>query len=228
MKKINNFSIFVFLAGLSVSSQVFAYALPTFSIPEIGQEIASYVSEASKTKSEVESTNDLIKKGVLAGVPGYLKAIQSGDWNGLAKGMANEGYNIYKQDAERKKQAKEKAQKEAQENAQAKLEAQEEAKKTTEGADDENRKTAAENRKEKVKKKLNWVKKQGGIVGNWLNKKDGKNKEGVNKIADGLFEGNPQISSAIRDATNKLSAQANTNEEDEKGAEDAQNKPNES
>ena len=228
MKKINNFSIFVFLAGLSVSSQVFAYALPTFSIPEIGQEIASYVSEASKTKSEVESTNDLIKKGVLAGVPGYLKAIQSGDWNGLAKGMANEGYNIYKQDAERKKQAKEKAQKEAQANAQEKLEAQEEANKATIGAVDENRKTAAENRKEKVKKKLNWVKKQGGIVGNWLNGKDGKNKQGVNKIADGLFGEDSQISSAIGKTTDKLSAQADTSEGDKKDAGDAQNKPNES
>ena len=62
MKKINNFSIFVFLAGLSVSSQVFAYPLPTFSTPEIGQEISSRISEANKTKSEIESTKELVIK----------------------------------------------------------------------------------------------------------------------------------------------------------------------
>lgn len=211
MKKMNNFSTFVFLAGLSISSQVFAFALPTFSMPEIGQEIASYVSETSKTKSEVESTKNLIKKGVLAGVPGYLKAIQSGNWNGLAKGMATDGYNIYKQDAERKKQAKEKAQKEAQANAQEKLQAQEEANQTTKELVDENRKTAAENRKEKVKKKLNWVKKQGGVVGNWLNSKDGKNMQGVNKITNGLFGEDSQIGSAIGKATDTLSSQAQKN-----------------
>ena len=222
MKKINNFSIFAFFVGLSVSSQVFAYALPTFSVPEIGQEIASYVSETSKTKSEIESTQDLIKKGVLAGVPGYLKAIQSGDWSGLAKGMATDGYNIYKQDAEKKKQAKEKAQKEAQANAQEKLQAQEEANQATKDAVDKNRETAAENRKEKVKKKLSFV-------GNWLNKKDGKNKQGVNKIANGLFGEGSQISSAIGKATDKLSAQADTSEkETKKDAGDAQNKPSES
>lgn len=221
MKKMNNFSISAFLAGLSISSQVFAFPLPTFSAPEIGQEIASYVSETSKTKSEVESTQDLIKKGVLAGVPGYLKAIQSGDWSGLAKGMATDGYNIYKQDAEKKKQAKEKAQKEAQANAQEKLQAQEEANQATKDAVDENRKTAAENRKANVKKKLSFV-------GNWLNKKDGKNKQGVNKIANGLFGEDSQIRSAIGKATDKLSAQADTSEEDKKGAEDTQNKPNES
>lgn len=212
MKKINNFSIFVFLAGFSISSQVFAYPVPTFSVPEIGEEIASYISEAAKTKSEIESTKDLIKKGVLTGVSGYLKAIQSGDWSGLAKGMATDGYNIYKQDAEKKKQAKEKAQKEAQANAQEKLQAQEEANQTTRELVDENRETAAENRKEKVKKKLSWVKKQGGIVGNWLNGKDGKNMQGVNKIANGLFGEDSQISSAIGKATDKLSAQANTSE----------------
>lgn len=211
MKKVNNFAILVFLASLSFSSQVFAFPLPTFSMPEIGQEIASYVSETSKTKSEVESTKNLIKKGVLAGVPGYLKAIQSGNWNGLAKGMATDGYNIYKQDAERKKQAKEKAQKEAQANAQEKLQAQEEANQTTKELVDENRKTAAENRKEKVKKKLNWVKKQGGIVGNWLNDKDGKNMQGVNKITNGLFGEDSQISSAIGKATDTLSSQAQKN-----------------
>lgn len=211
MKRINNFSIFVFLVGLGISSRAFSYALPTFSMPEIGQEIASYVSETSKTKSEIESTQDLIKKGVLAGVPGYLKAIQSGDWSGLAKGMASDGYNIYKQDAEKKKQAKEKAQKEAQANAQEKLEAQEEANQTTKELVDENRETAAENRKEKVKKKLNWVKKQGSIVGNWLNGKDGKNKQGVDKIANGLFGEDSQISSAIGKATDTLSSQAQKN-----------------
>lgn len=211
MKRINNFSIFVFLVGLGISSRAFSYALPTFSMPEIGQEIASYVSETSKTKSEVESTKNLIKKGVLAGVPGYLRAIQSGNWNGLAKGMATDGYNIYKQDAERKKQAKEKAQKEAQANAQEKLQAQEEANQTTKELVDENRKTAAENRKEKVKKKLNWVKKQGGIVGNWLNGKDGKNMQGVNKITNGLLGEDSQISSAIEKATDTLSSQAQKN-----------------
>ena len=225
MKKINNFSIFAFLVGFSISSQVFAYALPTFSAPEIGQEIASYVSETSKIKSEVESTNNLIKKGVLAGVPGYLRAIQSGDWNGLAKGAATDSYNIYKQETEKKKQAKEKAQKEAQANAQEKLQAQEEANQATKDAVDENRETAAENRKEKVKKKLNWVKKQGGIVGNWLNGKD----ESINKIANGFFGEGSQISSAIGKATDKLSAQADTSEEEtKKDAGDVQNKPSES
>ena len=208
MKKINNFSIFAFLAGFSISSQVFAYPLPTFSMPEIGQEIASYVSEANKTKSEIESTQDLIKKGVLAGVPGYLEAIQSGDWNGLMKGMATNGYNIYKQEAEKKKKAEEEAQKEAQANAQEKLQAQADAAQATNNAVNENRETAAKNRKAKV---MSWIK-----------------KPGVNKIADGLF-GDSQISSAIRNATDKLSSQAKKNKEgDKKDAGDAQNKPNES
>ena len=222
MKKMNNFSILVFLASLSFSSQVFAYPLETLSDPEIGQETVSHVLEASKTKSEIESTQDLFKKGVLAGVPGYLKAIQSGDRNGLKKGAATDGYNIYKQDAEKKKQAKEKAQKEAQANAQEKLQAQEEANQATKELVDENRNTAAENRKANVKKKLSFV-------GNWLNKKDGKNKQGVNQIANGLFGEDSQITSAIGKATDKLSAEANTSEEEtKKDAGDAQNKPSES
>ena len=225
MKKINNFSIFVFFVGLSVSSQVFAYPMETLSNPEMMEEASSKASEVEKIKSEVESTQDLIKKGVLAGAPGYLRAFQSGDWNGLAKGAANEGLNIYKQETEKKKQAKEKTKKEAQANAQEKLQAQEEANQTAKELVDENRKTAAENRKEKVKKKLNWVKKQGGIVGNWLKGKD----EGINKIANGFFGEDSQISSAIGKATDKLSAQADTSEEEtKKDAGDAQNKPSES
>ena len=208
---------------------MFAYPLPTFSTPEIGQEISSHVSEANKTKSEIESTKELVIKMTLLGVPGYMSAIKTGDMSGIMAGMAAQGYELYKFEAEKKKQAKEKAQKEAQENAQEKLLAQEEANEATKELVDENRNTAAENRKENVKKKLNWVKKQGGIVGNWLNGKDGKNKQGVNKIANGLFGEDSQISSAIGKATNTLSEQAKKNkEEDKKDAGDAQNKPSES
>ncbi len=222
MKKINNFSIFAFFVGLSVSSQVFAHSLPTYSIPETGQEIASYVSEASKTKSEIESTQELVIKMVLLGVPGYMSAIKTGDMSGIMAGMAVQGYELYKFEAEKKKQAKEKAQKEAQANAQEKLQAQEEANQATKDAVDENRKTAAENRKANVKKKLSFV-------GNWLNKKDGKNKQGVNAIANGLFGEDSTISSAIGKATDKLSAQADTSEEEtKKDAGDAKNKPSES
>ena len=204
MKKINNFSIFVFFVGLSVSSQVFAYALPTLSAPEMGQEIASYVSEASKTKSEIESTQELVIKMVLLGVPGYISAIKTGDMSGIMAGMPVQGYELYKFEAEKKKQAKEKAKKEARAKAQEKLEAQEEDNQTTKEMGDENRKTAAENRKANVKKKLSFV-------GNWLNKKDGKNKQGVNKIANGLFGEDSQISSAIGKATDTLSSQAQKN-----------------
>lgn len=205
MKKINKLSIFLFLALLGFSPRAFSYALATFSDPEMAQEICSYISETTKTKSEIESTNDLIKKGVLEGIPGYLSAIKSGDWSGLLKGMATQGYDIYKKDAENKKKAKLLAQNEADEKAKEKLEAQEEGTMAAVEAVDENREAAAENRKEKVKKKFSWFKKQGEKAGAWLNK--GKNKQGVNGAVGIIFGSDSQISSTVNKATDSLSKQ---------------------
>ncbi len=204
MIKTNKIFFYLFFAMFCLISKAWSFPVPTFSFAETAEAITTHISTASSTASEITSTKDLIKKGVLAGIPGYLKAIESGDWNGLVKGVASDGYKLYQADRKLKKEAKEKAQEEASKGAKQKAEDMKEGTKAAEKAVEENRDKAAKNKESKIKKALAWGKKQGASAGNWLN--SGKNRQGMDKITHGLL-GDSQASSAMNKAMDALSKQ---------------------
>lgn len=196
MKQKNKILFILFFLAFFGAEKSFAFPLPSWDPFAGAQHILSYKAEIESKTNEIKSTTDLAKKSVLEGMPGYMKLVKSGDWKGLAKKIGEDGYDIYKADREMKNKAKEKAEKEAEKKAKEKLQDQQEAAVESEQAVDENREVASENKKKKSKKLFSWVKKSAdsaatwgkkaaGDAGDWLN--EGDNKQGVGKIAHGLF-----------------------------------------
>lgn len=204
-------SILVFSAVFLFGGKALAFPIPTFSPSEIAQEIQTYLSQISMEKSELENTRKLFTEGVLAGVPGYLHSIETGDINGLNKNLANDAFKKAKAEYEKKKKAKEEAQKESNEKAEEIAEANKEGEAAAKKAVDENRETASENKKAKFKKALSWAGKQAS-----------KNRGKVEGLTGKLLK-NSQASSAMGKAFDVLDKQIekeDAKEEEEKNKKD--------
>lgn len=206
MKKI----LFVFCVISTTMMAVYeaaAYPVPTNDISAHIQETMTNIAQVNEYKSEVDSTQNLFKESVYKGIPGYISCIVSGDFGSLYKSMANDGFNLFEAELQKKIQAKEAALKEAQKEAQEKLKKQQEGTEAAEKAVDENRAIAAENKRVNIlKKAFTWSKQGVSAAGTLLNSDD--KGAAISQITNDVL-GDAQVSSAMGKAIDTLKKKKN-------------------